>query len=72
VDVLRKRCPFYFHQQVWGIMMNSFSFPGAGAISFGIDRVEQLGDDIFALNEKGTPVVLISDSGLAKAGILGG
>ncbi len=51
--------------------MNSFSFPGAGAISFGIDRVEQLGDDIFTLNEKGVPVVLISDAGLAKARILG-
>jgi len=51
-------------------MMNSFSFPGAGAICFGIDRVGQLGDDIFALNEKGVPVILISDAGLSKAGIL--
>ena len=50
--------------------MNDFTFPGLGVISFGVDRVEQLADDISALNEKGATVVLISDAGLAKTGIL--
>ena len=50
--------------------MNSFSFPGVGAISFGVDRVEQLADDVSILSEKGAPVVLISDAGVARAGIL--
>jgi len=51
-------------------MMNDFSFSGVGAISFGVDRVEQLADDISALKEKEAEVVLISDAGVAEAGIL--
>lgn len=50
--------------------MNPFSFSGMGAISFGIGRINQLADDILALNGSRVPVVLISDAGVAKAGIL--
>jgi alcohol dehydrogenase class IV len=50
--------------------MNPFSFSGIGAISFGIDRIKQLSDDIVALNGSRVPVVLISDAGVARAGIL--
>lgn len=50
--------------------MNSFSFPGVGAISFGVDRVEQLADDVSTLEEKAAEVVLISDAGVSKSGIL--
>jgi len=52
-------------------MMNSFDFPGVGAISFGVARVEQLAKDISSLMEKEAAVVLMSDAGVAKAGILG-
>jgi alcohol dehydrogenase class IV len=50
--------------------MNRFSFSGLGAVSFGIDRIQQLPDDIFSLNGSRAPVVLISDAGVAGAGIL--
>ena len=50
--------------------MNPFSFSGMGAVSFGIDRIQQLADNIFALNGSRVPVVLISDAGVAGAGIL--
>jgi len=50
--------------------MNPFFFSGLGAISFGIDRVKQLADDITALNGSRVPVILISDAGVARAGIL--
>jgi alcohol dehydrogenase class IV len=50
--------------------VNAFSFPGVGAISFGVDRVEDLGDDISSLNNMAVTVVLISDAGVAKAGIV--
>jgi alcohol dehydrogenase YqhD (iron-dependent ADH family) len=50
--------------------MNPFSFSGMGAISFGIDRIKQLADDILTLNGSRVPVVLISDTGVARAGIL--
>ena len=50
--------------------MNPFSFSGMGAVSYGIDRIQQLADDIFTLNGSRVPVVLISDGGVAKAGIL--
>ncbi|NIO05053.1 MAG: hypothetical protein GTN74_10685, partial [Proteobacteria bacterium] len=46
------------------MVMNPFSFPGVGAIFFGVDRVEQLADDVSSLEEKGTSVVLISDAGV--------
>lgn len=52
-------------------MINSFDFPGVGAISFGVTRVEQLANDISSLMEKGATVVLMSDAGVDKAGILG-
>jgi alcohol dehydrogenase class IV len=50
--------------------VNAFSFPGVEAISFGVDRVEELGDDISSLNNRDVTVVLISDAGVAKAGIV--
>jgi alcohol dehydrogenase class IV len=50
--------------------MHPFSFSGMGAISFGIDRIKQLADDILTLNGSRVPVVLISDAGVARAGIL--
>ena len=50
--------------------MNPFSFSGMGAVSFGVDRIQQLADDIFTLNGSRAPVVLISDAGVAGAGIL--
>ena len=50
--------------------MNPFSFSGMGAVSFGIDRIQQLADDIVTLTGSRVPVVLISDAGVAGAGIL--
>ena len=50
--------------------MNAFSFPGVGTISFGVDCVENLGEEISALNKKDVTVVLISDAGVAGAGIV--
>ena len=50
--------------------MNQFSFSGMGAVSFGIDRIKQLAEDILTLNGSRVPVVLISDAGVAGAGIL--
>ena len=50
--------------------MNTFSFPGVGAIAFGVDRVEDLPDVISSLNHMDVAVVLISDAGVAKAGIV--
>jgi len=40
-----------------------------GAVSFGIDRIKQLPDNIFKINGGRVPVVLISDAGVADAGI---
>ena len=50
--------------------MNPFSFMGIKAVSFGIDRVEHLAEDIAELDRETAKVVVISDSGVAKAGIL--
>lgn len=50
--------------------MNTFSFLGINAVSFGIDRVEQLAADIAELNCETSKVLVISDAGVAKAGIL--
>ncbi len=50
--------------------MNQFSFLGINAVSFGIDRVEQLADDIAELDREASRIVVISDAGVAKAGIL--
>ena len=36
--------------------MKPFSFSGMTAISFGLDRIKQLADDITALNGSRTPV----------------
>jgi len=52
------------------IMINSFSFPGVGRVSFGFGRVEQLGEDIAELRGDKSPVLLISDAGVARAGIV--
>ena len=50
--------------------MNSFSFPGVGNIYFGVDRVENLAEDILALDNSCDGIVLISDTGVAQAGIV--
>ena len=50
--------------------MNPFSFMGSNAVSFGIDRVEQLADDIAELDPKTSEIAVIADFGIAKAGIL--
>lgn len=50
--------------------MNAFSFSGVGAISFGVDCVEDLADEMSSLNNMDVTVVLISDAGVAKAGIV--
>ena len=50
--------------------MNSFYFPGVGNIHFGVDRIENLADDILALDEPFDGIVLISDAGVAKAGLV--
>ena len=49
--------------------MDPFSFLGINAVSFGINRVEQLASDIAKLNRKSTEVFVISDVGVAEAGI---
>ena len=43
---------------------------GSNAVSFGIDRVEQLADDIAELDPKTSEIAVIGDFGIAKAGIL--
>lgn len=48
---------------------NPFFFLGINAVSFGIDRVEQLPADIAELNRNVSDVVVISDSGVTGAGI---
>jgi len=50
--------------------MNPFSFLGINAVSFGVDRVEQLAEDIAELDRETSEIVVVSDSGVAKAGIL--
>lgn len=50
--------------------MNSFSFPGMGTVLFGIDRIENLAADIRALDQSCDRIVLISDAGVAGAGIV--
>jgi alcohol dehydrogenase class IV len=50
--------------------MNPFSFLGINAVSFGIDRVEQLAEDIAELDRDTSEIVVVSDFGVAKAGIL--
>ncbi len=50
--------------------MNPFSFLGIKAVCFGIDRVEQLAEDIAELDRETSKIVVISDFGVAKAGIL--
>ena len=52
-------------------MVNAFNFPGIGPITFGAHRIEQLVDDVAALTGgENHPMVLISDSGLARAGMI--
>jgi alcohol dehydrogenase class IV len=50
--------------------MNSFSFPGIRPIVFGVDRVDQLPEDIATLIEDLSEVFIITDSGLLKTGIV--
>ncbi len=50
--------------------MNPFTFWGSNAVSFGINRVEQLAEDIAELDPEASEIALIGDSGIAKAGIL--
>jgi alcohol dehydrogenase class IV len=50
--------------------MNPFTFPGSNAVSFGINRVEQLAEDIAELDPKAFEIAVIGDVGIANAGIL--
>ena len=50
--------------------MKPFTFMGSNAVSFGIDRVEQLADDIAELDPKTSDIMVIGDFGIVKAGIL--
>jgi alcohol dehydrogenase class IV len=50
--------------------VDAFSFPGVGTIIFGVDCVEELGDHISSLDDKNATIVLISDAGVVKAGIV--
>jgi alcohol dehydrogenase class IV len=50
--------------------MNPFSFMGSNAVFFGVDRVEQLADDIAELDPKTSQIMVIGDFGIAQAGIL--
>jgi alcohol dehydrogenase class IV len=50
--------------------VNAFSFPGVGNIHFGVDRVENLPDDVISLDDTCKTVVLISDAGVAKVGLV--
>ncbi len=50
--------------------MNPFSFLGINPVSFGAGRSDQLATDIAELNCEISEVVVISDTGVAKAGIL--
>jgi alcohol dehydrogenase class IV len=50
--------------------MKAFCFSGIQPIFFGIDRVDQLPDDITALNGQSSEVLLISDAGLFRAGVV--
>ena len=51
--------------------MKAFCFSGIRPIFFGVDRVDRLPDDITALNEQSSEVLMISDAGLSKAGVVG-
>jgi hypothetical protein len=42
---------------------------GSNEVSFGIDRVEQLADDIAELDPKASQIMVIGDVGIAQAGI---
>ncbi|MGD2013464.1 MAG: iron-containing alcohol dehydrogenase [Desulfobacterales bacterium] len=50
--------------------MNPFSFMGSNEVSFGLNRVEQLADDIAGLDPKSSQIMVIGDVGIARAGIL--
>jgi alcohol dehydrogenase class IV len=50
--------------------MKAFYFSGIRPIFFGVDRVDQLPGDITALNEESSEVLMISDAGLSRAGIV--
>ena len=50
--------------------MKTFFFSGIRPIIFGVDRVDQLPGDITALSGRSSEVLIISDAGLAKAGII--
>jgi len=50
--------------------MNAFCFSGIRPIVFGVDRVDQLPDDIAALNGESSEVLMVSDAGLSRAGVV--
>ncbi|MGD1973091.1 MAG: iron-containing alcohol dehydrogenase, partial [Desulfobacterales bacterium] len=50
--------------------MNPFSLMGSNEVSFGLNRVEQLADDIAGLDPKSSQIMVIGDVGIARAGIL--
>jgi alcohol dehydrogenase class IV len=49
--------------------VNPFSFLGINPVFFGINRIEQLAEDIAGLNRMASEVFVISDAGIAKVGI---
>lgn len=51
-------------------MVDAFSFPGIGAIRFGVDRVERLSQDVLSIDDNCETVILISDAGVEKAGLV--
>lgn len=50
--------------------MRAFSYPGTRPITFGVDFIEQLPDEIASLQGDRHEVVLISDAGVARAGVV--
>jgi alcohol dehydrogenase class IV len=50
--------------------MNTFSFLSIKTLSFGIDRVEQIAEDVAELDGETSNVAVIGDAGVAKAVIL--
>jgi alcohol dehydrogenase class IV len=52
------------------VLMKAFYFSGIRPVIFGVDRVDQLPGDIKALNGQSSEVLIISDAGLAKAGVV--
>ncbi|MBW1867099.1 MAG: iron-containing alcohol dehydrogenase [Deltaproteobacteria bacterium] len=50
--------------------MKDFSFSGIKPIIFGVGRVDHLADEIAALSNEASEILVISDAGVVKAGIV--